>query len=245
MAGYRRSPASSRASTAAAVSRLSACFRAAQPVPAAVHLRHARGCPEPVAVAVEKIPVERVERAGVRSRCAPSRRSGSRRNGPTSGRYRRPTRHRASSRRRPPSANWLMPMRVRRFDPFIGVGVDRQIPVVDLVGIDAREQREIAGHHQPLDMMGVGLVERGRDRLAACRPCRSRRSSRTTAAGGRAEGVAPRVVRAPQPVDAAHVFAPAEDLPDEALDGVERRAAGALLAPRRGGRGRAGRAGRR
>ena len=36
-----------------------------------------------------------------------------------------------------------------------------------------------------------------------------------------------RVMRHFQPVDAAQIFAPAEDLPDEAFDRVERRCAGA------------------
>ncbi len=47
---------------------------------------------------------------------------------------------------------------IGRFDPFKRIGVDFQIPLMHLLGIDAGEQRKIAGHHEALNVMRIGLL---------------------------------------------------------------------------------------
>ena len=47
---------------------------------------------------------------------------------------------------------------VRRLDPLISVGVHRQIPFVNLMRFDTGQHGEITGHHQTLDMVGVGFA---------------------------------------------------------------------------------------
>ncbi len=118
---------------------------------------------------------------------------------------------------------------VRQLHPLVGVGVHDEVPGVHLVGVYAGEQREVSRHHQPLDVVGVGGVARlrhGRVHAAHAR-VRLPVEPRQRAAG--LERVELAVARHAQPVEAAHVLPPAQDLPHEALRGVERRAAGAPL----------------
>ena len=96
--------------------------------------------------------------------------------------------------------------------------------------MDAQQHGEIAGDHQPLDMVGVGVAARLGDdvgdagHVGLARPVEPRQGPIGV------EEVAPRIVRHLQPVDAAHEFPPAQDLADEAFDGVQRRATRAILA---------------
>ena len=50
--------------------------------------------------------------------------------------------------------------RVRRLHPFDRVPVDGEVPQVHLRRIDPREKCEVAGHHQPLDVVGIGVITR-------------------------------------------------------------------------------------
>ena len=119
--------------------------------------------------------------------------------------------------------------RVGQFDPLVGVGVDRQIPLVHLPGIDARQHGEVAGHHQALNVVGVGLFlglgdggpEAGHVGLGGPVEVRQRPVG--------PEEILFHVARHLQPVDAAHVFAPADDLADEAFGCVQGRPAGVVL----------------
>ena len=119
--------------------------------------------------------------------------------------------------------------RVRQLDPLIGVGIDRQIPFVQFVRIDPRQQREIAGDHQPLDVMGIGVLARLGHRRANAG---HRGLARPVEAGQRprvAKKVAALVARHPEPVDPADIFAPADDLPDEPFRRVQWHPPGAPL----------------
>ena len=60
-----------------------------------------------------------------------------------------------------------MPWVLVQFHPFVGVGVDDHVPVVDLVGMHAHQHGQVAGHHQPLDVVGVGVVVRRGDTTSA------------------------------------------------------------------------------
>jgi hypothetical protein len=92
--------------------------------------------------------------------------------------------------------------------------------------VQAGEQGEIAGDHQALDVVGVAVFQRLADGggqaggMGAAGP----------EPGGQWRGVAVLVGlgqrRHLPPIDAAHEFAPAENLPDEAFGGSERHAAG-------------------
>ena len=104
---------------------------------------------------------------------------------------------------------------------------------MDLPGLDAGQEREVAGDHQALDVVGIGLApgllhhggEAGHVRLAG--PVEAGQGAR----GG--QGVLLRVARHLQPVDAADIFAPPQDLADEAFHRGQRGAAGAILGFRR------------
>jgi hypothetical protein len=88
---------------------------------------------------------------------------------------------------------------------------------------DAGQHGEVAGHHQPLDMMGIGQPLR--------LPDGSRQAGHVRLAGPVEFGQRPfspkevllRILRHLQPVDAAHIFAPADDLAHETFDRIERR----------------------
>ena len=108
--------------------------------------------------------------------------------------------------------------RVGDLNPFKGVDVHAQIPRVHLVRIDAGQQGEIARHHQTLDMVRVSVVEGLGDgvlqaphaRLSGPKP---RRQFPVVL-----EKIQGRVLRHLRPVDATHVFAPSENLANEAFD---------------------------
>ena len=111
---------------------------------------------------------------------------------------------------------------IRQFHPFKGVRIDLQIPFMDFDRPHADQHGEVAGDHQPLDVMGIGLVPRLRDHGLEAGHISL---NRPVEIGKRARG-AERIHRAiaghGEPVDAAHIFPPADDLPDEALRRVKR-----------------------
>ncbi|MNN52711.1 hypothetical protein D3C81_1674250 [compost metagenome] len=55
---------------------------------------------------------------------------------------------------------------IGQFNPVERVHVDRQVPVANLVWCNAGQQRKVAGHHQPLNMVGIGMFQTLADRLA-------------------------------------------------------------------------------
>ena len=115
---------------------------------------------------------------------------------------------------------------VGQLDPLIGIGIDDVEPIVDFAGVKAGKEGEVAEHHEALDVVGVGVFAGFADALREA----------VHAGGGapvkRGEGavgfeeIGGFVVGHFKPVDSADVFAPAEDLPDESLDGVEGGVAG-------------------
>ncbi len=119
-------------------------------------------------------------------------------------------------------------MRVGQLHPLIGVGVDQEVPLVHLFRRDARQQGEVARHHETLNVVGVGQPLGFADHLRkAVHP----RFAGPVEGGQRPLGlqrVGRRVVRHLQPVDAPDVLPPAQDLTDEALDRVEGRVAVAV-----------------
>ena len=94
-------------------------------------------------------------------------------------------------------------------------------------GSSPASSAKLPSDHQPLDVVRVGVVAASARPPGAGSSSASRRSSRTTGSRRVASSALRRVIRHVQPVDAAHELPPAEDLPDEALDRVQRRAAGA------------------
>ncbi|MNV56101.1 hypothetical protein D3C71_1483700 [compost metagenome] len=52
--------------------------------------------------------------------------------------------------------------RVRHLHPLIGVGIDRHVPVIDRVRMNAQHHGQIACDHQALDMVGIGVGAGGR-----------------------------------------------------------------------------------
>nr|GEU28581.1 hypothetical protein [Tanacetum cinerariifolium] len=115
--------------------------------------------------------------------------------------------------------------RVGQLHPFEGVDVHAQVPLVQRLRRQARQQREIPDYHQAVDVVGVRVFQRladGRGQAAHAgvarpEPVRQRR--------GVVEGVQFIVARHAVPVDAAHVLAPAQDLPDKAFGCRQRRRA--------------------
>ncbi|VXA84398.1 hypothetical protein AERO8C_170071 [Aeromonas veronii] len=49
---------------------------------------------------------------------------------------------------------------VGQLDPLDGIHIDAEIPLIHLVRIEPRQQGKVAGHHQPLDMVGVAMLQR-------------------------------------------------------------------------------------
>ena len=88
--------------------------------------------------------------------------------------------------------------------------------------VDARQQDEIAGNHQPLDMMGVGicdcLIDGLRQAMHVCfaRPIKFRQRPFS------GKGIASHIFRTSVPINAAHIFAPTNDLTNEAFGSVDR-----------------------
>ena len=101
------------------------------------------------------------------------------------------------------------------------------------MGIKARQQGKIAGDHQPLNVMGIGIFDgfadhRGKAGHAGfARP--EKRGQRTLGL----QKIPCLVSRHQKPVDAAHIFAPADDLTDKPFDGIERCAPYKVSALRR------------
>ena len=95
------------------------------------------------------------------------------------------------------------------------------------VRINPGDHGKCAGHHQALDMVGIslapGLVDRGGEagHVGLAGPVEFGQGA------CRLQGVAADIVRSFAPIDAAHIFAPADDLADEAFGRVQRRPAGA------------------
>ena len=114
-------------------------------------------------------------------------------------------------------------MRVGQFHPFIGICVNRQIPLLNLARFNAGDQREGAGDHQALDMMGIGVgacfLHDLRNTVHFCFATPVAHWQRAV----RVECIAVRIIWHAQPVDAAHIFTPAQDLADESFHGIERR----------------------
>jgi len=117
--------------------------------------------------------------------------------------------------------------RIGQLDPFIGIGIDGEIPAVEFGGIDPRQQREIAGDHEPLDVVRIGLIARlahaggnaGHIGIGGPVECGERPRG--------AEPVLIGIAGHEMPVYAAYIFAPSKDLADEALGGVDGYAPGA------------------
>ena len=112
--------------------------------------------------------------------------------------------------------------RVGHFHPFIGIAVDGQIPVLHLFDIQSRDQREIACHHQPLDMVGIGMLAR---MVHGLLDAGHTGFSAPIEIGQRALGVEiiqPAISGHVQPVNPAHIFPPAQNLPDETFGGIQR-----------------------
>ena len=49
---------------------------------------------------------------------------------------------------------------VRQLHPLNGIDVNSQIPFVHRIRMNTDQQRKIAGDHQPLDVMGIGVCQR-------------------------------------------------------------------------------------
>ncbi len=106
-------------------------------------------------------------------------------------------------------------------DPFIGIDIDGQIPFMDLRRIDPRQQGEVARHHQPLDMMRIGVIAGLSHRLRHAVHPRGRTPIDRRQVAVMPQHVARGIVRPFQEIDAAHVFAPADDLADESFRRIQ------------------------
>ena len=107
---------------------------------------------------------------------------------------------------------------VRQLHPLNGIDVDPQIPVIHRIGMDTGQQSEVSGDHQTLDVMGIGVLQRladgGSQAIHTCLagPVKIGKS-----------GLMVEIIHCCQighqgPVDAPHVFAPAQDLTHKTLN---------------------------
>eukprot|EP01132_Coremiostelium_polycephalum_P021081 gene21081-biopygen11802 len=114
---------------------------------------------------------------------------------------------------------------VGQLDPVERVHVDRQVPLAYLAGHDAGQQGEIAGDHQPLDVMGIGMFQALADRLAHAVHLRLARPVELRQRAAVAECIASGIVGHLQPVHAAYVLPPANQLADKPFASVQPDAA--------------------
>ena len=106
---------------------------------------------------------------------------------------------------------------VGQLHPLDGIHIDAEIPLIHLVRIDPRQQGKVAGHHQPLDMVGVTVLKRLANSVAhAGHPS----FAAPEKAGQRPVGpekIGLLVVGHLLPVKGANKLAPAEDLANKPL----------------------------
>ena len=50
-------------------------------------------------------------------------------------------------------------MGVGQLDPLDGIHIHRQVPFMDLLGIDPEQHGIQSGHHKALDVMGIAVVQ--------------------------------------------------------------------------------------
>ena len=99
--------------------------------------------------------------------------------------------------------------------PLDGVDINPQIPGIHFIRMHARQQGKIACDHQPLDMMGVGRLEGLGYRDTQAVHVRIPRPIVIRQMDVMIEVIKSFILRHVGPVDAAHVFPPAEYLPYE------------------------------
>ena len=104
------------------------------------------------------------------------------------------------------------------FDPFDGVDVDAKVPLIQFVGVDTRQQGEVPRDHQPLYVMGVGIIQGIADRVVEAVHFRVASPVPFGQFSVVAKEIFLRVLGHVRPVHPAHVFAPADDLPYKALN---------------------------
>ena len=115
---------------------------------------------------------------------------------------------------------------VGQLDPLIGIGIDDVEPIVDFAGVKAGQKGEVAKHHEALDVVGIGVFAGFTDALREAIHAGGGAPVEWGKGAVSLEEIGGFVFGHFEPVDAADVFAPAQDLPDESLDGVEGGVAG-------------------
>ena len=107
---------------------------------------------------------------------------------------------------------------VGEFDPFDGIDVNGEIPFVDLAGANAKHESVEAGDHEALDVVGVAEAQGLTERIAEAGHVGFTGPIEWRKGLVGAESIEVEISGHLVPVDATDVFAPAEDLTDEALD---------------------------
>ena len=112
--------------------------------------------------------------------------------------------------------------RVGQFDPLEGIHVDRQVPLTNRGWHDTGQQGEVAGNHQPLNMVSVaqpqGLPDGLRHAAHAGAPGPVERWQRPVVV----QVIEPGIRRHALPIDATHILTPADQLANEAFGCIER-----------------------
>ncbi len=89
--------------------------------------------------------------------------------------------------------------------------------------VEARQQGKVADDHQPLDVMGIGLLQGLTDGMGETAQAGVSGPEPGRQRAGMVKVILLRVAGHAGPVDAAHVLAPAQNLADKALDRRQRR----------------------
>ena len=110
---------------------------------------------------------------------------------------------------------------VGQFHPLHGIDIHRQIPAVDLLRPHPHEHGKQAGHHQPLNVVGVAISQCLAEGIPQTVHLRGGRPEKLGQRSIGPEGVAGFILRHEVPVDAAHILAPANHLPDEPLGSLQ------------------------
>jgi hypothetical protein len=115
--------------------------------------------------------------------------------------------------------------RVGQLHPFHGVYVHAEVPLVHLLGLYAQQQGVKAGHHQALNVVGIAVLQGLPNRIAQAGHLGVAGPVKLGQRFVRLLGVALGVVGHVGPVNAAHVFTPAQNLAHKTFHRLQRRMA--------------------
>lgn len=116
------------------------------------------------------------------------------------------------------------PERVRQRHPVDCIQIHGHMPFMKLARMNAEQERIQPDHHQPLNMVGIAVIQDAHHRLPDTIHLGLPMPIERGYVQVMTERVQPTIFRHMKPVDASHEFPPSQNLTDIALDALNRRA---------------------